>query len=320
MNRTSTLVALALLAALPAAAQTAPGPALPAQRCTVDALVGALRAGARGSPAYQKYLRALAKEAAVTLPAAELQAALARERDPVMAEALAAAMVARTERGADPAAIEVVAQRARLEPDPRLRAAVVRSLRRTSALESTGKLYEQLVRDPSAEVRAEAATNISEDVREVYAGVHGPAVNAAVTAATASDDAEVTARILGTLDTQQISGESTSRIEALLRDERVPVRKAAALALGGVPAPQMARARQAVLAQYRDEPSLEVRRALLQSIAQLGFIEAVPQLHALRGLEPRLAGEIDAWIRVLNLDLQEWNLILREKQRHAQVR
>jgi len=62
-----------------------------------------------------------------------------------------------------------------------------------------------------------------------------------------------------------------------------------------------------------------VRKALLQSIAQLGFIGAVPELQRLRSLEPRLAPEIDVWIRVLSLDLQEWNLILREKQRLQQV-
>ena len=322
MNRTSLLQVLVLLVALPAGAQLQAGPALEPSACTVEGLSGALRRSARGAPseAYRKYLRELLKESAVTLPPAELKAALERERDPAMAEALAAAVVARTERGAEPAAIEAVARRALSEPDPVVRAAVVRSLRRTSALESTGKLYEQLVRDPSPAVRAETATNIVEDVREVYAGFHGPATDAAVAAAAASDDAAVKATILATLDTQKASADSAARLQALLRDDEVQVRRAAALALGGVPAEQMAGARQAVLAMYRDEPSVEVRRALLQSLAQLGFIEAVPQLLRLRGADPALAGEIDAWIRVLELDLQEWDLILREKQRHAQVR
>ena len=237
-----------------------------------------------------------------------------------MAERLAAAMVARTERGADPSGMKAVAERALSEPDPAVRAATVRSLRRTSALENTGELYEQLVRDPSPEVRAEAATNIVEDIREVYAGFHGPASDSAVSAAAASSDAQVTAKILAGLDTQKISAESAGRIQALLRSDDAEVRRAAALALGGVPAELMASARAAVLGTYRGEPSVEVRRALLQSIAQLGFLGAVPELQRLRSVDPGLAGEIDAWIRVLSLDLQEWNLILREKQRYEQVR
>ncbi|MBF5044942.1 HEAT repeat domain-containing protein [Aggregicoccus sp. 17bor-14] len=321
MNRLTLLLLFVLASARPAHAQSAAAPALRESTCSVEGLGTALRRSRSShSAAYRKYLHELAKEAAVTLPAAELQAAFWRERDPALAEDLAAAVVARTERGADPAAIREVARRALEEPDPKLRAAVVRSLRRTSALESTGALYEQLVKDASPEVRAEAATNIVEDVREVYAGFHGPASDAAVSAALASDDPEVTAKILGTLDTQAISADSAGRIGELLRDDAVQVRRAAALALGGVPAEQMAQARQQVLAQYGEEPSLEVRRALLQSLAQLGFIGAIPDLQRLRGVEPRLSEEIDAWVRVLELDLQEWNLILREKERYAQVR
>ena len=81
----------------------------------------------------------------------------------------------------------------------------------------------------------------------------------------------------------------------------------------------MASARQSVLAMYRDEQDSGVRKALLQSIAQLGFLGAVPELQRLRNVDPSLAPEVDAWIRVLSLDLQEWNLILREKQRLQQV-
>ena len=94
----------------------------------------------------------------------------------------------------------------------------------------------------------------------------------------------------------------------------------ASLALGGVPAAHMASARESLLSMYRGERDAGVRKALLQSIAQLGFTGAVPELRALRGVDPSLAPEIDTWIRVLELGLQEWNLILREKQRLQQVR
>lgn len=271
------------------------------------------------SAAYKKYMRTLLREAAVTLPDSELRAALERETDPVMSEHLAAALVARTERGADPEAIKAVAKRAIEERDPALRAAAVRSMRRTSALENTDGAYEKLVRDPSPEVRQEAAQNIVEDIQEVYAGYHGPASDAAVSAATASTDPKVTAKILGNMNTQMISAESAGKIQSLLRSEDAEVRKAAALALGGVPAEQMASARQSVLAMYRDETDAGVRKALLQSIAQLSFIGAIPELQRLRSIDPSLAPEVDAWIRVLSLDLQEWNLILREKQRMQQV-
>ena len=47
---------------------------------------------------------------------------------------------------------------------------------------------------------------------------------------------------------------------------------------------------------------------------------AVPELQKLRGVDPSLAPEIDTWIRVLNMNLQDWSLILREKQRQQQAR
>ncbi len=328
MTRTSSfrtrtlLLALTLGPLLPGAAlaQAAPGPELQAGSCSVEGLMDSIRRGLQSdSAAYKKYLRTLLREAAVTLPDTELRAAFERETDPVMAEHLAAALVARTERGADPEAIKAVAKRALEERDPAVRAATVRSMRRTSALESTDGAYEKLVRDASPEVRQEAATNIVEDIQNVYAGFHGPASDAAVSAALASTDPKVTAKILGNLDTQKISADSAQRIQSLLRSDDAEVRRAAATALGGVPAEQMASARESLLGMYRGEKDAGVRKALLQSIAQLGFLGAVPELQRLRGLEPRLAPEIDQWIRVLSLDLQEWNLILREKQRLEQV-
>jgi hypothetical protein len=46
----------------------------------------------------------------------------------------------------------------------------------------------------------------------------------------------------------------------------------------------------------------------------------VPEFQRLRSIDPSLAPEIDQWIRVLDLSLQEWSLILREKQRLQQAR
>jgi hypothetical protein len=70
---------------------------------------------------------------------------------------------------------------------------------------------------------------------------------------------------------------------------------------------------------YRDERDPAVRKALLRSIAELGFAGAIPELQKLRSVDPSLTAEVDAWIRVLSLNLQEWSLILREKQRLQQA-
>ena len=138
-------------------------------------------------------------------------------------------------------------------------------------------------------------------------------------AAAASLDGKVTAKILGTLSTEKIGAGAAERLEGLLHSRDPEVRRSAALALGGVPAERMAGTRESLLSQYRTERDPSVRKALLSGIAQLGFSSAVPELQKLRGLEPALTPEIDAWIRVLQMDLQEWNLILREKQRLQQV-
>jgi hypothetical protein len=322
---TRALLVLALCSLLPtrAAAQVAsPGaaPALEAESCSVQGLMDQIRRGLGSkSQAYRNYLRTLLREAAVTLPDAELRAAFERETDPAMAEHLAAAMVARSEREADRGAMQVVARRALEDRDPAIRSATVRAMRRTGAIEKTGDMYERLVRDSSPEVRMEAATNLVEDNQFVYAGQYGPATDAAVAAAAASTDPKVTAKILGNLSTEKISADSASRLKGLLSSGDAEVRQAAVTALGGVPAEQMASAREALISMYRGERDPGVRKALVRSIAQLGFSGAVPELRRLRGIDPGMAPEIDAWIRVLELGLQEWNLILREKQRLQQV-
>lgn len=320
---------LCLLLALPlfplpsttahAASADAP-PVLRASTCSVRGLMDDIRRGlGSGSPSYQRYLRTLLREAAVTLPDAELRDAFARETDPIMAEHLAAALVARSEREADVAAMDAVARRASQDADPAIRAATLRAMRRTGALEKTGDLYERMVRDESSQVRQEAATNLIEDNAHVYAGQYGPAADTAVTAAVSSTDPAVTARILDNLSTEKISAESAGRITSLLRSGDASVRKAAVNALGGVPAEQMQGARESLLAMYREETDDGVRKALLQSVAQLGFEGAIPDLQRLRAMDPRLAQEADAWIQVLGMGLQEWSLLLREKQRLQQA-
>ncbi len=74
-------------------------------------------------------------------------------------------------------------------------------------------------------------------------------------------------------------------------------------------------ARGTLLEHYRGERDPGVRKAILQAIARLGLANAIPTLESLRGVEPSLAPEIDAWIRALRIPVQEWSLIQREKER-----
>ncbi|NTX41563.1 MULTISPECIES: HEAT repeat domain-containing protein [unclassified Myxococcus] len=319
------LTSLSLLAPSPSLAQATgtplPPPALQPETCSVEGLMDSIRRGLQSkSPAYRRYLRELLKESAVTLPEEQLRAAFERETEPLMVEHLAAALAAKTDRGESVATLQLVGKRASQDADPAVRAAATRALRRTSAEEHTGDLYSRLVRDASPEVRMEAATNLIEDNQFVYAGFHGPASDTAVAAAAASSDAKVTARILGNISTAAISKESAEQLHTLLRGDDAEVRAAAAKALGGVPAPEMSRARQTLVALYRDESDVGVRTSILQSLARLGFASAVPELRGLRNVDPRLVPEVDAWIRALSTGLQEWSLILREKQRLQQAR
>jgi hypothetical protein len=321
---TLTLTVCLLAPALASAQQSASSHEAPAPKpttCSVEGLVDSIRRGMNSkSEAYKLYLRTLLRESAVNLPLAELQAAFEREYDPVMVEHLAAALVARTERGLEDEAFQQVAKRALEDRDPSLRAATVRAMRRTGALERSGEMFERLVRDPSPEVRMEAATNLVEDTEHVYGGHHGPAANTAVAAAAASNDPKVTAKVLGQLMTGEISSDSARKLEHLLGSDSAEVRAAASTALGGVPVAEMANARQALTGMYRDEKDPTVRKAIIQSIARLGFSGAVPELQRLRGVDPSMAPEIDSWIRVLNMNHQDWSLILREKQRQQQAR
>jgi HEAT repeat protein len=311
---------LLLAPVLPAKAAPEP-PALEAQTCSLEGLMDRIRRGLNSqSEAYRTYLRKLLRESAVLLPSAELHAAFERETDPVMVEHLAAALMARTLRGLEPEARDAVTRRALEERDPAVRAATVRAMRRGGTLEGTGDLYERLLRDTSPEVRKEAALNLIEDNVEVYGGHVREAADATVAAAAASTDPEVVAKVLGALPTGAVGPESVRTLQGLLGSDSAKVRAAAVTALGGVPAEGMAGARESLAAMYRDEPAPEVRKAILESIARLGFSSAVPELRRLRDIDPGLAPEVDAWIRVLGMNLQEWGLLLREKQRLRQAR
>jgi hypothetical protein len=313
-----TLIAAAAVVGI-SVASPPPGPT--GATCEVNDLLAQVRGNlGRGSPAYGRYLQHLLREAAPTLPEAELRAAFEAERDPAMIELLAGALAARTDRAGEPGGLLAVTARAVNDGDPRARAAATRALRGTSTLEQAPDVYKRLVQDSSPEVRREAAENLVADTESVYGGQHGPAADTAVAAALAADDPAVTARVLGGVSMSAISPESAANLLRLLGSQTVELRAAAVVALGGVPGGEAAGARSALISLYRAERDASIRIAILESIARLGFADAVPDLDSLRGVDPSLSIEIDEWIRVLRLDLQEWSLILREKQLYAQAR
>jgi hypothetical protein len=309
------LRALLVIALLAAPADADDEPAL---ACPMDWLVESARAGlADGSPAYQRYLKALLKESALTMPVGDLLAAVAAESDPAVLEILGAALATRASYDEDPGLVAPLLERAALDADPLLRAAAVRALRATGSIETMAALgdgvsYELLVQDPAPEVRAAVADNLIAENRDVYGGRDPRVADAAAKVAAASPDPAVAAAILGEISMEQASAGAITSIKTSLAAADPQLRAGAALALGS--APPDAATKKALVERYRRETDRNVRIAILQALARLGQASAIPTLRALRGVgEAALDAEIDLWIEVLGLGLQEWHLILREK-------
>ena len=310
------LLVLALTAA-PARADEAP------QACPLDWMIDAARAGfAGGSPAYRTYLAALLKESALTIPIGELLAAVADERDPALLEALGAALATRASYDEDPGLVAPLLERAAYDADPALRAAAIRALRATGSVETMAALgdgvdYTMLVQDPAPEVRAAVADNLVAENRDVYGGRDARVADAAAKVAAASPDPAVAGRLLAEISMEQASPEAIATIKGALDAAAPELRAGAALALGSAP-PDGGASRDALVERYRRDGDRAVRVAILQALARLGQGDAVPTLRSLRGVAPELDPEIDVWIEVLGLGLQEWHLILREKLKRTQ--
>lgn len=310
---------LAALALLASAAGDGGQPLAPAP-CSTAFLVEDLRGAlADGSPALQRYARLRLVEAGLRLPIDELRAAFAAERDPAVLEALGSALATRSSNAGDPAIAAAVIDRARSDGDPALRAAALRGLRGTGSVEIMEKArrasYTDFMRDPAPEVRAAAADNLLHEDASVYFGHEGPVSDAAIAAASASPDPAVAARLLAGISTEQASAGSVRTLIADLSHDDPALRASAARALGGVPAAHAEEARRALLELYARDSTRAVRVAVLEALVQLGLGAARPTLQSLRGIDPGLAPEIDAWLTVLATNLQEWSIILREKKR-----
>ncbi len=323
-------LAAAALALLAGAAEPEGGPAAAESEaraperepCSLPVMVDDLRAAFDGgSPALQNYLKELLKEGALRMPPDELRAAFASERDPKIVEALGVALATRASNAADPSVVAPVIERARKDSDPGLRAAALRGLRgvgSVEAMEATRQgSYEEFARDPAPEVREAAVENLLHEDAKVYFG-HDKAVSeAAVKAAAATPDPALAARLLAGASMERAGPGAVKTLVEKLASDDAKLRAAAAKALGDVSAAQAEAAKRALVERYRAEGEREVRAAILEGLAHLGLAGAAPTLESLKAVDPSLAPEIDAWLGALATNLQEWTIILREKQRLA---
>ncbi len=314
------LAGVCLVGAPGAFAQSSSRPLSRAATCSLATMVDDLRAALReGSPALKSYMRLRLKESAMTLPPQALREAVERETDPDVLEVLGQALASQAGNAQEPGLLKPLLERAARDADPASRAAAVKGLRGVGSVELLAKggdvTYEQLVRDPSPEVRAAVADNLVHESAKVYFG-HDKAVSeAAVSTALASPDPELAAKLLGEVSMEQVGPEAVSRLTGQLRSDNPKLRAAAATALGGVPGTSQASARGALVDLYRSETDPSVRKAALEGIARLGQGSALPVLQSLRGVDPSMDPELDAWTKALGTGLQEWHLLLREKQR-----
>lgn len=321
MKRAALVSALWLLVPGVSLAEEAKETVLRPATCTVEGMLEDVRAALKGgSPALQRYVKLRLREAALAMSADGLQAALSRERDPAVLEALGAALATKASNAEDPTLLQPLLARASGDADASVRAAAVRAMRATPSVEFMEKnggvvSYEQLVRDASPEVRAAVADNLVAESAEVYSGHDRRVSETAIATAAAAEDPAVAAKLLGEVSMETVGPGAVEQVMKQLRSEDAPLRAAAATALGGVPGASSDAARLALVDLYKTDTNPAVRKAALQGLARLGQSSARPLLESLRGIDRAMDPEIDAWLAAMSLNLQEWELLLREKQR-----
>ena len=289
--------------------------------CTMEGMLEDVRAGLKsGSPAYQRYVRIRLKEAAIAMSADSLRAAVSQERDPAVLEVVGAALATKASNSEKPELVQALLSRASQDADPRLRAAALKALKGTPSVEFMAKngnviTYEQLARDSAPEVRQAVVDNLVEENTKVYFGHDKTVSETAVSVAAASNDPAMAAKLLSEVSMEQVGPEAVAKLTQQLRSEDAGLRTAAARALGGVPGTAAAGARSSLMELFRGDKDASVRKAALEGLARLGQSSARPLLESLRGVDPAMDPEIDAWLSAMKLNLQEWHLLLREKQR-----
>lgn len=304
-------------------------PKLEQKACTLTAQLQTLRLGLlRGSPALKKFLRRQLRERAPAIPEAELRAAFEREPEPEMIEELSGALAARMARLGEPAALRAPLARAVSDADPAARAAALRGLRGTGSVEAMAKLggvdYARLVRDPAPAVRQAVVSNLLSESAEVYFGHDRAVSEQAIAVALAARsgpaaDPGLAARLLSGVSTESVGAQAVAELLSMLEGPAEPslsaLRAAVVTALGGVPASESSRVVTRLLELYRQDAARDVRRAVLEALVRLTMAGSTPLLDALRPVDASLDSEIDAWQRAVQSGLQEWSLLLREKQR-----
>ncbi|WP_375770203.1 HEAT repeat domain-containing protein [Archangium gephyra] len=319
--RVALLASAAWLLPLTASAAGSNEPPISQTACSFTGMLDELRTAMKsGSPAYRKYVKARLKLAGRVMPADELLAAVQQERDADVLEALGAAVADKASFSEDASLLQPLLARAAGDSDPALRAAAVRGMKGTGSVDAMGKngnvvTYEQLIRDSAPEVRQAVVENLVHENAKVYFG-HDKAVSeTAVAAALASKDPEAATKLLTEVSMEQVGHDTAEKLRGNLRTEHPGLRAASATALGGVPSEEAASTRRSLVDLYRNDKDPAVRKAALQGLARLGMGGASTTLESLRGVAPGMDAEIDAWQSALKLGLQEWHLLLREKER-----
>lgn len=314
------------------AAPSEPSPPPPSVRrstCSLSQQLDALRAAlSRGSPALKAYLRRQLRELAPSLSLADLRAAFVRETDLAMIEELSGALATRVGRLGEPHALQAPLQRAQQDADPAARAAALRGLSAAPSVETMHKLgqtdYARLVADPAPAVRKAVVDNLLFESNEVYFGHDRAVTEQIIEVALAARvgptaDPIAAARLLRGTSLESAGAKPVDSLISILTTSlsaTIPeLRAAIVVALGGVPATQRARVRSVLLSHYASDSSPLVRKAICEALSHLLLAEAIPLLETLRPLDARLAPDIAAWKQALQSGLQEWTLVLRERQR-----
>lgn len=291
--------------------------------CEFSVLLSDFRHALReGTPAFQRYLGEMIAQVAAATPFEELRSLVAQEQEPKVLEALARATVLRAyvlERIGDVVELKPLLDRLASEANPILRAVVIRSLGET--LEPVSGLYVNLIQDSVPEVREAVVANILTAEKMSY-GYNKDFAQRAIAAAFAakSIDPRASAKILEGVDIRTANPESVNQVMSLLLAEDVALRKGAAVALGTVGTTEAQRVLQTLAVRYREESERSVRKTLLQAIVRIGFADAVPLLLSLRSIDSVLEAELDSWLAALQLHRQEWESVLREKEKLAKAR
>jgi HEAT repeat protein len=275
----------------------------------------------QGSPAWRRYVKAQLLGMLESTSPEVLWTMVENESDPEVLELAASLWVERYDLTQDPAVLERVVARMGEESDPARRAALVRSLRATDEAscelllreERTRDTYQNLVKDPSPEVRQAVVDNLTAEAAR-NGGWHRTVAEQAVALAAATEDPHTAAKLLGSspLGTARLPAISTAR-RMLQSSESPEVRAAAARALGTVPMRELPKTMQALSERFATEPDMGVRSAILESISRLGLSQATPILQKLKGTDARMDGEIDLWLGLLATQPQTWNMLHQEK-------